>query len=345
MNGSDDQGAAGGERSEPAVGLSHLEHIPQVERCGFRHHLCDNLDAGTFSAAILFVEIVAAWVGKLLIRMFQSAIAERGDAKLAICAEALGEVEVTHRFSPRVRALSKPKTHRLSKEPKVSARHLADYMAASATAQRTIIRDCKYRPIGRIVQHDRAKVAIGRFIRDPDVAAEFLSEEAETLRNMMADDEFSRDVLDHNADYLDRFALVHGNVQMPAGEVLAPGSAPSIELEGVTVTCELQWRMRRQTKTNQIRIGAGALRYAKGKAQSEVVACWHAALIFGYLGVTTQDEEAKPETKLCTILDAYTGTIYPAPTNSVARFNQMRSACATIAERWPNIAAPANAVF
>ena len=43
------------------------------------------------------------------------------------------------------------KTHNVLKSPKISLRYLADYMAASEKARRTIIRGCKYQPIARVV--------------------------------------------------------------------------------------------------------------------------------------------------------------------------------------------------
>ena len=61
--------------------------------------------------------------------------------------------------------MSEKKTHRLVKEPKISARNLADFMDASETARRTLVRDCKFRPIGRITQHNEAKLSISKFIR------------------------------------------------------------------------------------------------------------------------------------------------------------------------------------
>jgi hypothetical protein len=115
------------------------------------------------------------------------------------------------------------KTHREVKQPQISVRHLADYMAASEQARRTIVRASKYQPIVRLVQHDEAKQAVGKFIRSgtSDVAA--LKAAAQRLRDRMADSDFDRDVLDHNADYIDRFAGVASKLELPKAEILAAG--------------------------------------------------------------------------------------------------------------------------
>jgi hypothetical protein len=196
-----------------------------------------------------------------------------------------------------------------------------------------------------VVQHDEAKSTVAKFIRDESPDASILTEKAQALRDRMADSDFDRDLLDHNADYIDRFAAVVGNLNLPKAEILAPGKAGAIDLNGIKVTTELHFRLRRLTKTNKIKVGAGALRYAKGKALSEEVGQWQSAFMFGYLIQTGVEEGAEPEHKLCLTVDAYAGVCHPAPTDSTSRFHNMAAACATIAEWWPNITPPPNAKF
>jgi hypothetical protein len=237
------------------------------------------------------------------------------------------------------------KTHRMVNEPKISARYLADFMAASERGRRTIVRGCKYQPIARLVQHDEAKSTVSKFLRDGDGNTATLTDRAQILRNRMADSDFDRDLLDHNADYIDRFAEVFPDLALPNVEFHPPGKAPPIELNGVTVTTEMQFRLRRLTKTNKIRVGGAAFRYAKGKTLSPEVANWQSAFMLGYLHQTGTEPEAEAEAQLCLTIDAAGGVCHPAPTDAVSRFNNMEAACATIAEWWPNITAPDGAVF
>ena len=62
--------------------------------------------------------------------------------------------------------LDAPKTHREILKPEISIRYLADYMAAMSRgghrSGRRIIDGCKYRPIGRIVQHSEAQVTLSK---------------------------------------------------------------------------------------------------------------------------------------------------------------------------------------
>lgn len=241
--------------------------------------------------------------------------------------------------------MSAAKTHRLVSRPQVSSRYLADFMAASHQSQRSIIRGCKYRPIARVIQHRKAKNIIGTYLQAGKALPAELIEQAQELRDMMADDDFDREVLDNNADYVDRFAQVASSVLLPAAEVIPPGKCPAVTINGTTVTVDLCFRLRRTTKTNKIRVGAATLRYAKGKALPPEVGAWQSAFVMGYLGQNALQDNAQPEGKMCLTIDAYLGVCHPAPTDAIRRFQNMQAACATIAERWANVPAPAGAVF
>lgn len=240
--------------------------------------------------------------------------------------------------------MSEKKTHRLVKNPAMTAKELADYMVASEVARRTIVRDCKFRPIARITQHNEAKLVVSKFIRGGGGDTKPLHEAAEDLRSRMADSDFDRDLFDHNADYIERFAHVQASVEFPEADRFPAGPSNPLVAHGVRINPDIQFRFRRVTRTNKVRVGAGVLRYAKGKATNVEAALWQAAFVYGYLGETSA-YMAEPEHKLCVTIDAHAGLAYPAPGDAVRRYANMRAACATIAERWPAIQAPPNAVL
>jgi hypothetical protein len=161
----------------------------------------------------------------------------------------------------------------------------------------------------------------------------------------MADSEFDRDVLDHNADYIDRFVKVHSELALPTAEILDPGKQISVSLDGTKVTADIQFRLRRVTRTNKVRAGAGILRYSKGRPLPSSVGEWQSAILFGLFGLVGGDEGSEPELRLCLTVDAYAGACHQAPSNAVSRFNNAEAECASIAERWPNIQPPPGAVL
>lgn len=236
------------------------------------------------------------------------------------------------------------RTHLEIVAPELSIRALADYMAASEAARRTIIRDSKFQPVARRVQHDGARLIISRYLTG-EAELDYLTEQAESLRGWSAESELDRDLFDYTAEYLDRFAEISDRLAIPDAEHMPSVEVPSIELGGLRVTVETQVRLRRLTRTNKLRIGGAMLRYAKGKALKEAVGLWQSAFLFGYLSRAESDEGTSPEQQLCLTLDAFSGASIPAPTDSVRRFQNMEAACATIAERWENIPPPPNAVL
>ena len=135
------------------------------------------------------------------------------------------------------------------------------------------------------------------------------------------------------------------DIVLPKAEISKPGNVQSIGINGLNVSVELQFRLSRPTKTNKIKTGGVAFRYSKGKRLAEPVAEWQSAFILGYLRDMNKAEKIEPTHALCITLDIFSGTAYPAPTNAICRYSQMKAACATIAEMWPNIPPPANAVL
>jgi hypothetical protein len=245
--------------------------------------------------------------------------------------------------------LSPAKIHREIPKPEISIRYLADYLAAVGRSghrsSRRIIEGCKYRPIGRIVQHNEAQVTLSKFICSATMAVGSLSATAAKIRGRLASDDFERQLWDHNADYIDRFAAIWAKIELPEATICQPGPRLELMVSGCKLTAHLHFRLQRLTKTNKVRIGGGALRYAKGKALPAPVGVWQSAILLGMLAKTNANEDAEPEGKLCITIDAYTGGRHLAPTNAVTRFKEAEAACTTIAQLWPTIKPPDGAVL
>ncbi len=243
--------------------------------------------------------------------------------------------------------MSSKATHKLVKKPSVNARYLSDYMVASERVKRTIVRNCKYPKIARIIQHDRAKLFISKFLRSGDLDASKLSTEAARLHSMMSDSDFERETLDVNGDFLDAYAKVFSMGTFPKAEVVENPKGFKMNLNGVNVNPDIRVAVQRVTRTNRIRTGLVTIRYAKGKPLNEEVGLYQSSALFGAQKMLDKmaDAETEAEEKLCLTLDAVSGTFIGAPTNATSRFQNMEAACATIAERWDSIEPPDNAIF
>jgi hypothetical protein len=242
--------------------------------------------------------------------------------------------------------MSEPKkTHVLVPEPTITVRYLADYMAASERTKRAIVSKCKYRPIAPMVQHKEARITIASAFRKGTATPQYLKERADSVRAKLATDDFDALTNEANADYLAHFSKVVAEVELPKAEILPGKSFPPLNIHGVKIVFTPGLLLRRITKTNKLRRGAIMFRYAKGKPLDPKAGCFQSAAMFGLLGEHADEEGSQPEKSLCLTLDGVTGKLHPAPGTAISDFANMKAACQTIAERWPNIPQPPKAIF
>ncbi len=237
------------------------------------------------------------------------------------------------------------KTHTLVKNPTLNVRYLADYMAASEQAKRSVLRNCKYRSTAKMIQHIEAKAIITNYLKDGNKNPTFLKEKAAKILGKLAADQFDEDTNKHNSAYVLRFSDVADSLDMPECQIAEGGKTIAIDLNGVSIRFDPALRLTRTTKTNKHKQGALMLRYQKGKALSDATADFQSAAILGLLKMLPGADVDEPERTLCLTLDAYTGLLHPAPTNAGYLFKEMQAACLSIAERWDAIPPPKGAVF
>lgn len=239
------------------------------------------------------------------------------------------------------------KTHSLREKPGMSASKLADYMAASEQARRSILRGCKFRPIARIVQHQAAKESIADSLSRPDFDQSLLDAKIDALRSGLQASDFDNEVAEHNADYIERFLETRPELPARASEVGKAGKMTPLDVDGFSLSFNPDLVLRRINRRNTPKMGVVFFRYGKNKPISDEVGCWQSAISFGYLDTKLKQglSEIDPEKELCATLDMWSGKCHPAPGNSIYRFNEIKAACAGIVERWEQIAPPENAVF
>lgn len=93
-------------------------------------------------------------------------------------------------------------------------------------------------------------------------------------------------------------------------------------------------------KPNKQKRDAFLLRYARGKVLNPDVGGFQSAAAFAILKECDPEEGAEVDKPICITLDAYARALYAAPGASVAMYANMKVACASIAERWPDIKPP-----
>jgi len=241
--------------------------------------------------------------------------------------------------------MSPKKTHVERKTPRISLARLADYMAASEQGKRSIAVSCKYQPIARLIQYNDAKAILSNWIRSENRKIEELKEKLEVLKNKICDDDFSKEVRDHNCDFVTRFIAMVEKFDFKDYSYLRPVKFPSYELNGMPVTVTVDLLTGRTTRQNKEKIGALMLRYSKGKALDSDVGLHQSAFLYEYFRQPEFQKHGEAEKRLCITLDTYSATPYEAPGNATYLFKEMAATCASLVERWPNIKPPKGAIL
>ena len=239
------------------------------------------------------------------------------------------------------------KTHTLRQNPGMSIRMLADYMAASEQAKRSILTKCKFAPKAAIIQHRDAQESISDRLSRAGARDEDIEIRIETLRSGLQATPFEVEVAEHNADYLDRFLQNPASVPLKAQEIFKGDRLQALMVEGVSISCTPHIVLKRVNRRNTPKIGLGFFRYSKGRSLPKETADWQNAIAFGYLKTKLEQglADTDPERDLCVVLDIWGGRTHAAPGNSVYRFNEVKAVCAGIGQRWGQIPPPLNAIF
>jgi hypothetical protein len=237
------------------------------------------------------------------------------------------------------------KTHALVKEAEISLRYLADYMAGSERARRTLETALKYRPIARLVQHKEAKLVITSHIVGGKADAQELKEQSEYIRNKLADDDFDVVVNEANAGYVERVSQIIGDLSLPKANISFAQKYENLNINGVKLRFNPQIALDRTARTNKPKRGALIFRYAKGTPLKPTVAKYQSAAIFGAMRALS-DKEAVYEIErgLCLTVDAYTGKVYPAAGDAATDYANMCALLSSLADRWRAIKPPPGAI-
>ncbi len=237
------------------------------------------------------------------------------------------------------------KTHRLVPSPEIMLPKLAEYMAASNQARRTIVRGCKYVSLARYFQHTIAKKTLSDHLEDGNPLPGDLPEKAEQIRNMLADSEFDQRIFDQNADFVLAFSDASDSFDLSGFTLTSSSESFDQSFNGTKVKFRPDMLTSRTTKANTQKIGGLMFRYSKSGAVSDEVAGYQTAFMYGYFGERPFIEEAKPEGALTLVLCANSGKTHPSPSKPIYTYNEMKAVCGDIAEKWENVDPPSGAVF
>lgn len=162
---------------------------------------------------------------------------------------------------------------------------------------------------------------------------------------MIADNNFTRDEIDANADYIVCFLKKYENIELPKADILDIEPLQCITLGGVILKPDVSFQNLSVTKTSKVRVGRASLRYSKNNPLRMDAALWQSVITYSYLIDTRINPEQETEQQICRNIDAGIGRPYFGPTDSKSRFENAEVAWETIAQQWHRIPDPPGAVF
>jgi hypothetical protein len=237
------------------------------------------------------------------------------------------------------------KTHRVVRSPQIPVQYLADYMAASNQVRRSIVQKAKYKSLARVFQHQMARRTISDHIIDGNPIPGDLKEKSDGIRNLLADTDFDTQLNGYNADFVSAFAAVAAKFDFSGFQLIAPRKITHPIFNGTQVQFSPNLFTYRATRANTHKIGGIMFRYARGEPVPKDAAEFQTAFIYGFFSISPFMEDAKPEDKLCLVLDAVSGETFIAPDKPIYKFNEMKAVCGDIAEKWENVAPPPGAII
>jgi len=216
----------------------------------------------------------------------------------------------------------------LRDSPRISVSKLAEYVAASPSRRRTIVREQK-RPRDVIVARYREVYpAIVRFLAGA-ASADDLSALADELEALQAGTDWQAQDNSLSAEALDAFVGIQSTLILDDYRVSAGDFDQTvISLQSVNISVRPEVRLT----TTSGRTGAMKLYVSKTHPLSLDAGLSAATLVHSLLrdGLKLADTRHSD----CILLDVFAGKVYKAPANFKVRMRDIDAACEEIARAW-----------
>lgn len=241
---------------------------------------------------------------------------------------------------------SKPK-YRYNAEPRLSANQLAEYLKASPSRRKQIVKAAKFPKTVIVAQYKGAREAIAKFLCDTarDQAILVSAVNAMTEREARANaSDWVKDDARRSIEAIRSFqrgANAMG-VQKLDCKAVASGQPP-LHISGVDISVSLDATVHRLSKDGSNLVGGVIFLLSKAdeaSAKARAERCRVSAVLsylfakehLAYLGAA--------DPKLCFSFDVMAGRAMPAPVSHKTLIDHMKDSCEEVVLRWKDMAPP-----
>ena len=237
--------------------------------------------------------------------------------------------------------------------PRLSANQLAEYLGASATRRKSIIRDAKYpRPVV-VAQYREARSGISRYLTNlttaPDVLADTMIRLQQRETAPEATDWVRQDCV-QSREAIDTFLRSFNALGLGRFEFRAvTGNPPPLQIAGVSVAVNLDATVHGTRRGLEGRFGGLILSFSKSSApkgdaatpaRAAVEKAANAAVLAHALCQTFPASGGHADPRLSLAIDVFAQALTPAPTAHRSRLKNIELACEEIAHRWDRVEPP-----
>jgi len=238
----------------------------------------------------------------------------------------------------------------LNAEPRLSANQLAEYLGASATRRKSIIRDAKFPRTVVVDQYREAGGGISRYLTNlttaPDVLAETMIRLQQRETAPEATDWVRQDCV-QSREAIDTFLRSFNALGLGRFEFRAvTGNPPPLQIAGVSVAVNLDATVHGTRRGLEGRFGGLILSSSKSaapkgeattptKAAAEKAA--NAAVLAHALCQRFPASSGQADPRLSLAMDVFAQALTPAPTAHRSRLKNIELACEEITHRWDRV--------
>lgn len=234
------------------------------------------------------------------------------------------------------------KQSRLKSTPEVSASLIAQYIRASPTRRKSMIRAAHFPKPDVIAQYDIAREGLVRFLTDDTRNYQHLANVKDRLREREERPESSdweKDDSRRSIDAVEAFENGYNQMGFHRLECRRPGSLPRFDLWPTKIKVELDCITRKPDRLGPGPFGGAIFLFWKTRQETEarIDQC---KTIAGLIYVYCERHLAHlgtPNRSLCLAVDVFAERAIPAPSGFAQKLDYIEDACEEIAARWDEV--------
>jgi len=230
----------------------------------------------------------------------------------------------------------------MSKNPRISANKLAEYMSSTSFARkRAILQEHKFPQKVAMVRWTQAENPVTQFVTQGSTDLSIIENQIQKLQALNLDTEFKIQNRNLSVEALQKFQLLSNQLDLSKFNRHSglSNKGARISINGVEVSVFPQVILEGVTKKGEKVVGGVKLSFPKSfpiNAKSaeflSTLIHWHCEVFLSNFG--------KPDLRLCYAVDIPTANVFKPPTTYKRRRQQLAEACKEIVQRWDKVDPP-----